>query len=118
MLQRTPFSDLDELNGIWSREELEDMDCRFTTAISRALSSGHESPVAAAATIQVGVARNGGGAAIERAFESAWDLMVARRGNVSAAEITAFMQTLCPGISSAHVRLGFAQKFRERGVTW
>src|SRR5262249_27431886 len=81
MLYIPSLFDLEEelCDGIWSREQLEQMNDVFTRAVSRAFSSGHESPAAAAATVRIGPLRNGKGAVIEAAIDAAWILALGER---------------------------------------
>src|SRR5262249_13693914 len=105
--------------GDWSYEQLERMNSDFVGAVETAFRLRLESRAAAAATVRVGVARSGSsGAAIESALESAWDLLRSRCGDLTALEVVCFVQKLCPGISRTHVKLGLAQRFRERGIGW
>src|SRR5262245_16918206 len=59
MLFVPSLSDLDpELcNGLWSRDQLVEMDSRFTAAVAAAFSQGLESRAAASATVRID--RNG-----------------------------------------------------------
>src|SRR5215471_512021 len=114
MLQRLLSYDDDEFgDGLWSHQQLLEMNDRFTAAVEAAFQSGLESRKAAAATVRIG--RNGKEAAIESAIEAAWDLLCSKKGDVAFSEIVAFVRERCPNIDQARVRFGFQQRFRQRG---
>ena len=116
MLQRTPFSDLDELNGIWSREDLLAMNDRFVRAVFRALAAGHESPVVAAATIRIG--RNESRRlAEEAAIRGVWRLFVEAKFDMTAAEVMERVRAVCPDVTVEQVRAEFRRRlFGSNGV--
>src|SRR5262245_20018792 len=113
MLQRLPFSDLDELDGGWPREQLLEMDGRFTARVEAAFQAGLESRVAAAATVRVGHRNGGRQRAEEAVVESAWVWFCQRdrEKEVAFSEILA----RCPGVDPCKVREGFARRFRQFG---
>src|SRR5262249_27748937 len=119
MLYIPSLFDLEEelCDGIWSREQLEQMNDVFTRAVSRAFSSGHESPAAAAATVRIGPLRNGKGAVIEAAIDAAWIWLWEKEGDLAFSEIVAFVNARCPGIAVEHVRAGFEKRF-NRDNSW
>src|SRR5215813_10566995 len=54
MLFVPPIGDLDAQSGLWSREQLLEMDSRFVAALEAAFAKGLESRAAAAATVWIG----------------------------------------------------------------
>src|SRR5262249_41904340 len=112
MLQRlASFLDLDEElpsgDGLWSREELEEMNRRFVAAVERAFELKLESRVAAAATYS-GNATNGK-QYTEALIEAAWRYLLTNMGegkDVTSAAIVA----RCPGIAPACVREGIKRR--------
>src|SRR5215813_7059894 len=54
MLFIPPIGDLDAQSGLWSREQLLEMDSRFVAALEAAFAKGLESRAAAAATVWIG----------------------------------------------------------------
>ena len=113
MLQRL-FDSLDELDGTWSRAQLEAMDASFTAAVEAAFELGLESRAAASATVRVGH-RNGREAAIEGAIESAWRYLRTNMDagiDVSFVEVVAFARERCSGVDQMRVRAGFEQRFK------
>src|SRR5215831_5747690 len=118
MLQRLNSSLDEELlsgDGLWSRDQLEQMNASFVAAVERAFELGLESRAAAAATMAF---RNGKAAVIESAIEAAWDLISSRRGEVSASEVLGFVRERCPNIDPACVRVGLAERLQQRGAGW
>src|SRR5262249_32338671 len=119
MLFVPSFSDLDELNGVWSRDELERMDAAFVRALSRAFASGHESPVAARATVRLG--RNGSKVLAEdAAIQVGWSYLrtnMAAGVDVSAVEVLARVRASCPGVAAEQVRVAFKKRFKGFVVT-
>jgi hypothetical protein len=101
------FLDLDEEllsgDGLWSREQLEEMNCRFVAAMELAFAKGLESRAAAAATYAV----NGKQRADEITVELAWRWFVAANFDVPAAVILA----RCPGVAPERVREGIKRRF-------
>ena len=53
LLARTPYEPDDELDGSWTREQLEQMDAAFTTALEQAFTCGLESRASAAGQVQL-----------------------------------------------------------------
>src|SRR5215467_14393042 len=93
MLQRLALSDLDELEkqcGLWSRQELVQMDQKFTVAVENAIRSGRESAAAASATVRIG--RNGDARRVEAAIELGWQELCRQRGEISFSEIVHFVR--------------------------
>jgi hypothetical protein len=81
-------------DGLWSCQELEEMDARFTLAVSRALSSGHESSIAASATVRL--RRH---LAEEEAIRAGWDWLhrnMIEGKDVTSAAVIAFVRGLSP----------------------
>src|SRR5262249_29182078 len=101
---------------LWPRARLVAMDAAFTGAVEAAFSSGHESSVAASATVRVG--RDGRAAAIEAAIQAAWDLLCSKRGDLTAREVVEFVRERVPNVDQARVRFGLEQRFRGRGLGW
>jgi len=114
MLQRTFFSDLDELDGIWSRERLIEMNDAFVSAVERAFELGLESRAAASATVRIGAVRNGDARRIEAAIEAGWQELCRQRGDISFSEIVQFVRKRCL-VDPEVIRVGFAQRLRQRG---
>src|SRR5262245_65908750 len=69
------FDPLDEVEGNWSRSELEAMDAAFVARVEAAFAAGLESRVAAAATVRVRTPRNGDARRVEAAIEAAWKFL-------------------------------------------
>jgi hypothetical protein len=91
------------------------MDPSYTTAVERAFELGLESRAAAAATV---VFRNGKAAALEGAIEGAWNLLISKKGDVSASEVVGYVRARCPGVDVFRIRFGIEQRLRQRGATW
>ena len=107
--------DLDEEcgDGLWSREQLEEMNRRFVAAMELAFAKGVESRAATGATVRVGSSRDGKEAVIESAIESAWRWLRSNMDagiDVSFAEVVLFVQARCSGIASARVRAGLKRR--------
>ena len=115
MLQRLNFPLDEELScgdGLWSRNEFEQMNDVFTRAVSRALSSGHESHVAASATVQIG--RNGNRRLAEdAAIGAVWDLLWSKQGDMTALEVLGRVRAVCPHVTAEQVREGFRWRLME-----
>ena len=107
-------------DGLWSRDQLEQMNGRFVAAMELAFANGLESRAAAAATYSRNVmnAKQYTEAVIESAIESAWALLCNKKGDMLASEIVTFVRERVPNIEPARVRFGFEQRFRQRGVRW
>src|SRR5215472_121332 len=105
--------DLDEelCNGLWSRDQLVEMDSRFTAAVEAAFSQGLESRAAASATVRIG--RNG--KEVEAAIEAAWIWLWEKEGDLAFSEIVAFVRARVPGIAAEHIRAGFEKRFNRDG---
>jgi hypothetical protein len=112
MLFIPPIGDLDAQSGLWSREQLLEMDSRFVAALEAAFAKGLESRAAAAATVRIG--RNGNAAAIESAIGAAWNSLRDRKGEMSASEVLAFVRELVPGVPPERVRA----EFKRRLFSW
>src|SRR5262249_10958977 len=112
------FSDLDGRCGDWSRDQLEEMNNRFVSAVEAAFELGLESRAAAAATVRIRSSLNGKGAAIEAAIEAGWGELCRKKGDISFLEIAQFVRERCPNIDQTRVRFGFEQRFRQRGAVW
>src|SRR5215470_18962817 len=113
MLQRLNFFLDEELlsgDGLWPRDRLLSMDASYVAAVERAFELGLESRAAASATVAF---RNGRAAAIESAIEAAWDLLVSRKGEISASEVVMFVRERCPNIDPMRVRFGLEQRLRR-----
>jgi len=115
MLFVPPIGDLDAQSGLWSREQLLEMDSRFVAALEAAFAKGLESRAAAAATVRID--QNGREAAIESAIEAAWDRLCSAKGEMSASEVVMFVRERRPNIDPMRVRFGLEQRLR-RGVGW
>ena len=117
MLQRLLSYD-DELygDGLWSREQLEEMDNRFTAAVERAFELGLESRAAAGATYDVKM--NGRRRlAEEAAVESAWHYLLTSMDagvDVAFVEVLAFARERCSGVTAEQVRVEFKKRFKGR----
>ena len=101
----------DELQGDWSREQLEEMDRRFVAAVETAFQLGLESRAAAAATYSRNVVN--GKQHTEAVIEAAWRYLLTNMGegkDVTSAAIVA----RCPGIAPACVCEGIRRRF----VSW
>jgi hypothetical protein len=116
MLQRIGFSDLDELDGNWSYEELQRMNDRFCARVEAAFAAKLESRAAARATVRVGASLNG--KIIESAVGVAYDRLCDKRGQLAAVEVISLVRELCPGLSYARIRLEFDRLFKQRGPEW
>jgi len=103
MLFVPPFSldSAEEVCGIWSRDQLVEMNDRFVAAVLTAFELGLESRAVAAATVRIG--RNGSRRlAEEAAIGAAWRWFAAANFDVPAAVILA----RCPGVAPERVREG------------
>src|SRR5262249_15600296 len=81
------FDPLDEVEGNWSRSELEAMDAAFVARVEAAFAAGLESRVAAAATVRVRTPRNGDARRVEAAIEAAWKFLCNEQGDLAFSEI-------------------------------
>src|SRR5215475_15410254 len=107
--------DLDEklCNGIWTRDQLLEMDSRFKAAVELAFARGSESRGATAATYTM----NGKQRADEIAIELAWRWL---RENMDAdvdvafVEVVAFVNARCPGIDRARIGVEIKRRF----ISW
>src|SRR5262249_13798631 len=102
MLQRLLSYD-DELygDGLWSLEQLEEMDSRFVAAVERAFKLGLESRAAARASYVVKSSLNGSRRrAEEAAIEAGWVWFTRRNKSeeVSFAAVVAFVRARVPNI--------------------
>ena len=119
MLQRLNFPFDEELyagDGLWSRDQLEQMNQEFTAAVERAFKLGLESRAAAAATVRVGALRNGKEAAIEGAIEAAWRYLRSNMDegrDVSFVEVLGFARERCLGVTAEQVRVGVKRRLME-----
>jgi len=110
------FFDLNDdlCNGLWTYEQLIEMDQKFVAAVEQTFASGAESRTAARATY----AMNGKRRADEIAIELAWRWL---RENMDAAidvsfiEVVEFVNTRCPGVPASQVRAGFEKRFARDG---
>jgi len=110
------FDPLDEVEGNWSREQLERMNDAFVSVVERAFELGLESRLAAAATVQVKSSLNGSRRrAEEAAIEAAWKFLCSEQGDLAFSEILLFVRERVPGVDEVRVREGFLQRLRERG---
>jgi|SRR5262249_22982707 len=116
MLFVPPIGDPDAQSGLWSREQLLEMDSRFVAAVEAAFAKGLESRAAAAATVRIG--RNGKAAAVESAIEAVWDRLCSKKGEMAASEVVMFVRERVPNIDPAYVRASLAERFRQRGLRW
>jgi len=103
--------------GIWSREQLLEMDSRFTAAVEAAFQAGLESRTSAAATYDV-KKMNGKRRADEIAIELAWRWLrenMASAIDISFVEVVEFVNARCPGVPASQVRAGFEKRFARDG---
>jgi len=107
------FDPLDEVEGNWSREQLETMNDRFVAAMEAAFDVGLESRASASATVKM----NGKQRADEIAIELAWRWL---RENMDAdvdvafVEVVAFVNARCPGIDRARIGVEIKRRF----ISW
>src|SRR5215471_2979049 len=112
MLQRLlSYDDEQYRDGTWSREQLLEMNDRFTAAVEMAFAKGRDSRSAASATVRIG--RNGDARRVAAAIEAGWQELCRLRGDISFSEIVQFVRERCL-IDPEVIRVGFAQRFRER----
>ena len=107
MLQRLNFFLDGELlygDGLWTRDQLGEMDRRFVAAIELAFAKGGESRAAAAATYVVNGKQH-----TEAVIEAAWCYL---RTNMDAGIDVSFAEVLarCPGVAPERVRAGFKRR--------
>jgi len=108
------LSELDAQCGLWSRQELEQMNDRFVAAVSNAIRSGRESAAAVSATVRINSSLNGSRRrAEEAAIEAGWMELCRRKGDMAFLEVVQFVRerTL---INLEVIRRGLAQRLRER----
>jgi len=119
MLFVPPILDLDGEYGLWSREQLQEMDARFVAAVEASFQAELESRAAAAATVRIG--RNGSRRlAEEAAIQAGWNWFVGVNFEATAVEVLARVRAQCPNIESARIRAAFEWRFkrtRERRST-
>jgi len=107
------FDPLDEVEGNWSREQLEIMNDRFVAAMEAAFDAGLESRASASATVKM----NGKQRADEIAIELAWRWL---RENMDAGvdvafvEVVAFVNARCPGVDRARIGVEIKRRF----ISW
>ena len=112
------FDPLDEVEGNWSREQLETMNDRFVAAMEAAFDAGLESRASASATVKM----NGKQRADEIVIELAWRWLrenMEANVDISFVEVVAFVQARCSGVTPARVRAGFEWRFkgeRQRSI--
>jgi len=98
--------------GLWSRSQFEAMDSAFCARVEAAFQAGLESRKAAAATVRT--VRNGDARQVEAAIEAGWQELCRLRGEISFSEIVQFVRKRCL-VDPEVIRMGFAQRLRERG---
>jgi len=108
--------DLDEklCNGIWTRDQLLEMDSRFKAAVELAFARGSESRAATAATYTM----NGKRRADEIAIELAWRWLRENMDasiDVSFVEVVAFVNARCPNVAASRVQAEFKKRFARDG---
>ena len=112
------FDPLDEVEGNWSREQLEAMDAAFIARVEASFAAGLESRSAAAATVQVKSSLNGSRQrAEEAAIESAWRYLRTNMDagiDVAFVEVLAFARERCSGVTAEQVRVEFKKRFKGR----
>jgi hypothetical protein len=107
MLFVPPILDLDG-EGTWTRDQLEEMDRRFVTAVTRAFELGLESRAAAAATVSF---RNGSQRLAEKAaIESAWRWFVDAKFQATAVEVLKFVRARSLSVTAERVRVEFRRR--------
>jgi hypothetical protein len=104
MLFVSPILDLDGQCGLWTRDQLEEMDRRFVAAIELAFAKGGESRAAAAATYVVNGKQH-----TEAVIEAAWCYL---RTNMDAGIDVSFAEVLarCPGVAPERGRASFKRR--------
>jgi hypothetical protein len=117
MLQRLQSLDEELLpgGGLWSREQLEEMNRRFVAAVELAFAKGVESRAAAGATVRIG--HRNGQQYTEAAIEEAWRYLRANMDagiDVSFMEVVARVRASSPGVAPERVREGI----RRRLASW
>jgi hypothetical protein len=96
--------------GDWSREQLMEMNDRFTSAVATAIRNRQENPASVSATIRI--ARSTA-VVEEAAIQAAFNLLMQCEGEMAFAEIVKVVQSCCPGVTAARIRASFEQKFKE-----
>jgi len=111
MLQRLLPYDDEQCDGAWSRLELEAMNNAFVRAVSRAFSSGHESPVAASATVRIGGRLNGSRQLeVAAAIGGVWKWFVDAKFEATAVEVLARVRAVCADVPAEQVRDEFKKR--------
>jgi len=112
MLQRLLFYD-DELgDGLWSHQQLLEMNDRFVAAVELAFAKGLESRASASAIVKM----NGKQRADEIAIELAWRWLrenMEANVDISFSEVVAFVNARCPGVDRARIGAEFKQRLME-----
>lgn len=114
MLQRLNSSLDEELlsgDGLWPRDQLEQMDASFVAAVERAFALGLESRVAAAATV---VFRNGSQRLEEAAIEGAWRWFADAKFEATAVEVLKFVRARSLSVTAERVRVEFKRRLFSR----
>ena len=106
------FADLDELEGTWSRQELEAMNQKFVAACERAFELGLESRASASATVKMSSKQRADEIAIELAWRWLRENMEANV-DISFSEVVAFVNARCPGVDRARIGAEFKQRLME-----
>jgi hypothetical protein len=100
------FADLaDEVCGIWTRVQLEEMDREFCARVEAAFAAKLESRAAAAATYTM----NGKQRTDELAIELAWRWFRDAKFGATAVKVLA----RCPGVAPERVREGLWRRLRS-----
>jgi hypothetical protein len=108
MLQRLNFFLGEELlygDGLWTRDQLGEMDRRFVAALELAFAKWLESRAAAAATYAVNGKQH-----TEVVIEAAWRWFRDAKFEATAVEVVA----RCPGVAPARIRA----EFKRRLIPW
>src|SRR5262249_36409371 len=112
LLQRLLLSD-DELgDGLWSHQQLLEMNDRFVAAVELAFAKGLESRASASAIVKM----NGKQRADEIAIELAWRWLrenMEANVDISFSEVVAFVNARCPGVDRARIGAEFKQRLME-----
>jgi hypothetical protein len=111
MLQRLNSSLDEEVDGVWPRARLEEMNNSFVAAVEAAFQAGNESLAAARATVQVKSSSRR--LAEEAAIGAAWRWFVDAKFEATAVEVLARVRVGYPNITAEQVREGFRWRVME-----
>jgi hypothetical protein len=115
-VRRAPWFDEELLcGGVWSRQQLLEMNAAFTGAVERAFACKAESRASAAASVRVRHVTEEW--AVERAISAAWAFFQREERDVPFATVLAFARIRYSRITAETLRDGFERRRRSPGMS-